>query len=86
MSRRKSASSSAPAPAYRKPRANVYTLLLFVALVCLIVGTVFLFLETKEYGPNPFSGLTPKGGAAADAWRMPSALCMRDTGGDSSRL
>ncbi len=65
MSRRKSVSSNSPDVAYRKPRAGVYTLLLVVALLCLIVGTVFLYLETKPYGPNPFSGLLPAGGAGS---------------------
>jgi hypothetical protein len=65
MSRRKSESSSTPSVAYRKPRAGVYTMLLVVALLCLIVGTVFLFLETKDYGPNPFSFLVPQGAAGA---------------------
>jgi hypothetical protein len=69
MLRRKSDSSSSPSVAYRQPRPGVYTVLLLVALLCLIVGTVFLYLETKDYGPNPLSGLLPQrsGGMATSS-------------------
>ncbi len=36
-----------------KPRADLYTVLLLVALLALIVGTVFLYLEGADYGPTP---------------------------------
>jgi len=39
-----------------KPPADVYTMFLFMALVAIIVGCVFLFLEIKAYGPSPTSG------------------------------
>jgi hypothetical protein len=41
---------------YRKPRADVYTLLLGIALVALILACVFAFLEVSDYGDQPFSG------------------------------
>jgi hypothetical protein len=41
---------------YRKPRADVYTLLLGIALVALILACVFAFLEISDYGDQPFSG------------------------------
>ncbi len=41
---------------YRKPRADVYTLLLGIALVALILACVFAFMEISDYGDQPFSG------------------------------
>lgn len=41
---------------YRKPKADIYTLLLAIALVALIVACVLAFLELKDYGDQPFSG------------------------------
>lgn len=41
---------------YRKPKADIYTLLLAIALVALILACVFVFLEIKDYGDQPFSG------------------------------
>lgn len=41
---------------YRKPKADVFTLLLGIALIALIVACVFAYLEIKEYGASPFSG------------------------------
>ncbi len=41
---------------YRKPKADVFTLLLGIALVALIVACIFAYLEIKEYGASPFSG------------------------------
>ena len=41
---------------YRKPKADVYTLLLGIALVALIIACIFAYLEIQDYGPQPFSG------------------------------
>jgi hypothetical protein len=41
---------------YRKPKADIYTLLLAIALVALIIACVFAYLEIKDYGDQPFSG------------------------------
>lgn len=38
------------AGAYRKPKTNVYTLLLVIALVALLVGCIFLYLEIRRFG------------------------------------
>ncbi len=46
-------SDDASAGFYRKPRADLYTVLLLVAFLALVVGTVFLYLDTAEYGPTP---------------------------------
>ena len=59
---------------YRKPRADVYTLLLGIALVALILACVFAFLEVSDYGDQPFSGApiglgSDAAGAARQRWR-----------------
>ncbi len=41
---------------YRKPKADVYTLLLGIALVALIIACIFAYMEIKDYGAQPFSG------------------------------
>ena len=39
-----------------KPQADVYTLMLLLALLAIIVATVFLYLETMDYGSPPYQG------------------------------
>jgi len=34
----------------RKPKTSIYTLLLLIALVALLVGCLFLWLEIKRFG------------------------------------
>ena len=34
----------------QKPRSNVYTVMLVLALLAIIIGCVFLYLEIQEYG------------------------------------
>ncbi len=47
----------AAAPAsYRKPRPDFYTVLLVIALVALLIGILFLFLELNFYGMNVKAG------------------------------
>ncbi len=41
---------------YRKPKADIYTLLLGIALVALIIACIFAYLELADYGASPFSG------------------------------
>jgi hypothetical protein len=49
MSKRKPAPAKPAAPQeYRKPRADIYTLLLVVALLALILGTAALWMTMKE--------------------------------------
>lgn len=38
---------------YRKPRADVYTVLLIIALVAVLVGCLFAWLETADYPDKP---------------------------------
>jgi hypothetical protein len=55
----KPAASQTASQEYRKPRADVYTVLLVVALLMLLLGTAALWMTMKEYnndikgGPNP---------------------------------
>lgn len=49
MSSLKSSDESSAAPQYRKPRADVYTVLLVLALLALIVGILCLWGENAEY-------------------------------------
>jgi hypothetical protein len=37
------------APLYRKPEADLYTVLLVLALLCLIIGCVYLYMDMKPY-------------------------------------
>ena len=41
---------------YRKPRADVFTVMLLIALLAIVGGIVCLYLEMKEYGSPPFKG------------------------------
>lgn len=41
---------------YRKPKADIYTLLLAIAFVALIIACVYAALEISDYGDQPFSG------------------------------
>jgi len=39
---------------YRKPRADLYTMLLLISLAAIIIAIVCLYLETAEYGSPPW--------------------------------
>jgi len=43
---------------YRTGQVNIYTVLLAIALIAIVVGCVFLFLEVQDYGSPPY----PEGG------------------------
>ncbi len=49
-------SSSNDGPLFRKPRADLYTALLFIALVAMILACVVAYLEVKDYGDTPYQG------------------------------
>jgi hypothetical protein len=52
-------SSPSPSePVYRKPRADLYTVLLLVALLAMIAGCLCLYYEAApgEYGDKPYAG------------------------------
>lgn len=57
---------------YRPPRADIYTVLLAIALVAVIVGCVFLFLEVSDYGSPPY----PEGGVTVQAASVTESLAM----------
>jgi hypothetical protein len=58
--------SSSPAPQYRKPRANLYTALLAIALVAVLLGILclYLVLESYEWKSGPSAMVAPPGAAA----------------------
>jgi len=41
---------------YRKPRADVFTMMLLIALMAIVGGIVCLYLEMQDYGSPPFKG------------------------------
>jgi hypothetical protein len=43
-------SASAPTVLKKKSALNIYTMLLIIALISLVLGCVFLWLEISEYG------------------------------------
>jgi len=64
-------SSSKPRVPYRKPRADIYTVLLALALVAVLIGLTFLALEMDMYMWEF------KGGPTASLQR-PMAVAMAD--------
>ncbi|NMC18907.1 MAG: hypothetical protein GYA33_00680 [Thermogutta sp.] len=48
---------------YRPPQADIYTVLLAIALAAVIIGCVFLYLEVADYGSPPY----PEGGVTVQA-------------------
>ncbi|GAB6165001.1 hypothetical protein JCM19992_10010 [Thermostilla marina] len=47
----------------RRGAADIYAVLLAIALFAIIIGCVFLYLETADYGSPPY----PKGGVTVQA-------------------
>lgn len=41
---------------YRKPRVDIYTALLAIALAAVILATIFAYLETADYGDQKYRG------------------------------
>jgi hypothetical protein len=62
---------------YRKPRADLYTVLLIVALLALVIGTIFLYLETAQYEGNPPYKGVPSVWIAPEAPVGPSPVATR---------
>lgn len=48
---RQSSGSRGP---YRKPRPDIYTVMLALSLVAIIIGCIVLFLEVADYGDPPY--------------------------------
>ena len=44
---------------YRKPQADIYTVLLAVALAAVLLATIFAYLETSDYGDQKYRGAPP---------------------------
>ncbi len=49
-----SALSSGSGGPYRKPRLDIYTVMLAIALVAIIIACVVLYLEVADYGKPPY--------------------------------
>ena len=55
----------APAAATRKQGMNIYTVMLVISFLCLLIGTIILFMEFSKFGgwetgsARPQSSLTP---------------------------
>jgi hypothetical protein len=64
-------SDDASGGVYRKPRADLYTMLLLVAFLALLVGTVFLYLDSADYGPTPAGKPSVQTGFAAPSPAAP---------------
>lgn len=59
-------------PVEQKPRANIYTMMLVLAMCAIIVACVVLWLELKAYGDYPWwetKGMAPP----ATSWLTPFA-------------
>ena len=54
----------------QKPRANIYTMMLVLALCAIVVACVVLWLELKTYGDYPW--WETKGVAPATSWLTPA--------------
>jgi hypothetical protein len=49
-----SALSSGSGGPYRKPRLDIYTVILALALVAIIIACIVLYLEVADYGKPPY--------------------------------
>jgi len=67
-------SANVPSVLTKKPVLDIYTVLLIIALVALLMGCLFLYLEIREYGgfgsiKGPLAMLTnPLGGLLRGNW------------------
>lgn len=50
MSQPDLSSANPPGVLVQKPKTSIYTMLLLVALLALLLGCLFLFLEINQYG------------------------------------
>ncbi len=58
-------STNTPGGTFRKPRADLYTILLVIALLAILVGILFLYLTMQSYNFETKGG-PPVAMAAAD--------------------
>ena len=49
-----SAQSSSSGGPYRKPRLDIYTVMLTLALVAIIIACIVLYAEVADYGKPPY--------------------------------
>ena len=60
---------------YRKPRADLYTMFLLIALAAIIIGIVCLYLDAQDYPSSPPYKDAPSPAVMLDAAR-PAALAL----------
>lgn len=65
---------SKPTGPTRPPRVDIYTAMLVIALVAIIVATIFAYLETADYGDNKFQGAPSV--VRAPSMEFPSRPCV----------
>lgn len=63
---------------YRKPRADLYTMLLLISLAALVAGIVCLFMDVKDYPSKPPYTGAPTVSRAVDSGPPGLALAGRD--------
>lgn len=68
MSQPDLSSANPPGVIAQKPKTSIYTMLLFVALVCLLLGCIFLLLELNKYG-----GFGQVTGTVSSLWQPATA-------------
>ena len=72
---------------YRKPRADIYTVLLVIALLAILLGCLFLYFEVSDYPDKPpWSGGRAELSAPAPVADTPAAVAARPTPALSKRL
>jgi hypothetical protein len=65
-----SAVETAEPQVYRKPKADIYTLMLSIALIVIVLATCVLWMVMKVYNYET------KGGPPNPAWHRPAAPAM----------
>jgi hypothetical protein len=68
----KPAAAPVPAGTYRKPKADIYTVFLAIALAAVLLGILFLFLEMQLYDFK-IKGAPPVG--MINPWSVVSGAC-----------
>lgn len=75
--------SNNPGGPYRKPRVDIYTMLLLFTLIAIIVGCVALYKEVADYGDTPLSA-RPGGTLVTELDGTPSCLARLDLAGGAT--
>ena len=80
-----SSASDKPSGPFRKPRADVFTVLLLVALIALILGIVCLYAEMEHYewrfkgGPTVSMAVPSEPTTYVECRYLPTSHCLLPT-------